>query len=345
MKPILVVLTGGTIGSSMENGKIGLRGGTARILELYRHTYGNDCFETVCPITLLSENMTPYDWARLYGCLRDVHTERYAGLIVCHGSDTLPYTAALLGFLFRHLPIPLILVASNRPLGTEGSNGLSNFAAAVRLIRREALPGVYVSYENTPGDMRLYLSTRLLEADPYHDRFMSYGGIDLARITEQGLLPFASSCNPSLSQLRQPRPPIDCPVLDPEKPIALIRPYPGLDYRQFRWAVKPCAILHTDYHSDTASTAPGPYGLPGFVARCTEEGIPVYLCSLRQSHRALYETTLQLLQIGVRPLFSLSTEAALAKLRVAYNQTAMPPEEYLKTDIYYELAEKSSENA
>ena len=80
MKPILVVLTGGTIGSSMENGKIGLRGGTARILELYRHTYGNDCFETVCPITLLSENPPTSVGAIYIGPLKALINDQFGRL-------------------------------------------------------------------------------------------------------------------------------------------------------------------------------------------------------------------------------------------------------------------------
>ena len=341
MKPILVVLTGGTIGSSVVGGGIGLHGKTARVVEEYRRVYGEENFEIVQPFTLLSENFTPHEWSQLYDCLLHVDPADYAGILVCHGSDTLPYTAAMLGFLFRHLPIPLLLVASNRPIGTPGANGLRNFAAAVGFVRREALPGVYVAYENGSGDMRVYLATRLLEADPYHDQFASFGGVDLGRIRDGRLQLETHPQNPNEAALRQSLPAIACPALDPERPIALIRPYPGLDYRQFRWAVKPCAVLHTDYHSDTASTAPEPYGLPSFAARCAEEGIPVYLCALRQSHSALYETTRRLLDIGVRPLFSMSMEAALGKLRVAYNQTAFSPEEYLGQNIYYEFVEKS----
>lgn len=341
MKPILVVLTGGTIGSSVTGSSIGLAGKTARVVEEYRRVYGEEQFETVQPFTLLSENFTPHEWSSLYNCLMQVDPANYAGILVCHGSDTLPYTAALLGFLFRHSSIPLLLVASNRPIGTPGANGLRNFAAAVDFIRNEALPGVYVPYENAEGDMRVYLATRLLEADPYLDQFASFGGVDLGRMENGHLQLLVHPQNPSEAALRQPPAQILCPALDPEKPIALIRPYPGLDYRQYRWAVKPCAVLHTDYHSDTASTAPEPYGLPGFAARCAEEGIPVYLCALRQSHSALYETTHRLLEMGVRPLFSMSMEAALGKLRVAYNQTSMSPDEYLRQNIYYEFVEKS----
>ena len=67
--------------------------------------------------------------------INNIDTALYSGVILTHGSDTLAYTSALLGMYFRHFDIPLFIIASNKPIGEKGSNGLFNFTSAVGLIK------------------------------------------------------------------------------------------------------------------------------------------------------------------------------------------------------------------
>ena len=59
MRKILVVLTGGTIGSKIEGSVINVTEASPfDLLDLYKETYGSGCtFEVIQPFTLLSENM------------------------------------------------------------------------------------------------------------------------------------------------------------------------------------------------------------------------------------------------------------------------------------------------
>ena len=73
-------------------------------------------------------------------------TRLYMGVILTDGSDTLAYTSALLGMYFRHFDIPLFIIASNKPIGEKGSNGLFNFTSAVGLIKEGKYKGVFTLY-------------------------------------------------------------------------------------------------------------------------------------------------------------------------------------------------------
>lgn len=97
---ILVVLTGGTIGSRVSEKIINVNSAAAyNLIKLYQDKYGTDIeFEVIQPMNILSENLIPSYWITLYDCLDKVEFNAYDGIIITHGSDTLAYTAAMTGF-------------------------------------------------------------------------------------------------------------------------------------------------------------------------------------------------------------------------------------------------------
>ena len=62
-------------------------------------------------------------------------SQKYNGIIITHGSDTIPYTSALLGSVLKgRLEIPLVVVGTMLPLVVPGSDGVYNFASGVGII-------------------------------------------------------------------------------------------------------------------------------------------------------------------------------------------------------------------
>lgn len=345
MKKILVVLTGGTIGSMIEDNVINVSEGSPyKLLALYEQQYGAESFEVIQPVNVLSENMTPKVWEKLIHTLGQIDCSKYDGIIVTHGSDTISYTAALLGMLFHYLPIPLILVASNYPLGQEGSNGLFNFAAAVSFIRKKAVRGVFVIYRDDNGVERVYLSTRLREADPCFDQFGDFGKIPFGRMNQGEFVAEKGAYLPSVKQVEQRK---DKPCEIPEtldKRILVIRPYPGMDYALFRLdeeeeSQRPVAVLHYLYHSATAcmSKEAGTYGLLPFINKCRKLGIDFYAASYKHVEGKQYATADALLQAGAIPMLNISPEAAYAKLMLLYHQKEPVTKEKILQDFYFEM--------
>ena len=139
MKKILVVALGGTIGSIWGN-KITPDKNPLKVLDYYK---GNAEFECVSPFVCLSENMTRELWRQLIDCLNGIDCEKYEGIIILHGSDTLAYTSAIIANAFYDKNI--VLVAADKPIECKDSNGIKNFEAAVEHLLSHK-DGVYISY-------------------------------------------------------------------------------------------------------------------------------------------------------------------------------------------------------
>ncbi len=343
MKKILVILTGGTIGSRVESNLIDVNPAAAyRLLSLYNEKYaGDDMFEVIQPLNILSENITPKEWTILCDTLSKIECDKYQGIIITHGSDTLAYTSALVGLLYHHLPIPVVLIASNYALDNPRSNGLENFCSAVCLIQDGSARGVFTIFQNEAGENDVFLSTRIVEADNYNDQFGYYGGCPWGHIVDGKLIPVDSSINPSLAELNDNKSQLLSENIVFEKDILFIKPYPGLDYRHFDLSRKPKAILHYLYHSSTACTDGKEYSLLEFMKRCKEAGIDFYVASFKNPDAKMYATSKEILDLGGIPLMNISAEAAYIKLLLCYNQDKLPAEEFMKTNIYFEsLPEK-----
>jgi aspartyl-tRNA(Asn)/glutamyl-tRNA(Gln) amidotransferase subunit B len=99
-------------------------------------------FEEIEISRILSEEITPEDWAALISALDSyLKQENTTGVVIAHGTDTLAYTASLLFWLFPRGPVPVVLTATLDPRGAEQALRNAIRAAA------ERKPGIYLSME------------------------------------------------------------------------------------------------------------------------------------------------------------------------------------------------------
>ena len=136
---VLVIFTGGTIGSQLSNGWISPDGHTKReLIRRYEEEYGNSVqFVTKAPYSILSENLSSKKINILVKTVLESLDGGYDGIIVTHGTDTLQYSAAALSLALGNECIPVLLVSGNYPLDDSRSNGHINFAAAVEFIKQK----------------------------------------------------------------------------------------------------------------------------------------------------------------------------------------------------------------
>jgi L-asparaginase len=111
MKKILVVFTGGTIGSKVSNKTIDVDEQIGYLLiEKFKEQSKLDVeFETIQPLNILSENCTPKDWSKIITAIKSAKSDDIDGIIITHGTDTLPYTSAIVSYVFADTDIPTIL--------------------------------------------------------------------------------------------------------------------------------------------------------------------------------------------------------------------------------------------
>jgi aspartyl-tRNA(Asn)/glutamyl-tRNA(Gln) amidotransferase subunit B len=95
---------------------------------------------------ILSEEITPLDWARLLlGLDERLRGGRASGIVVTHGTDTLAYTASLVFWLFPRPPVPIVFAASLQPAGRAGSDAIPTLRKAIQ-VAAGSPPGVYVVF-------------------------------------------------------------------------------------------------------------------------------------------------------------------------------------------------------
>ncbi len=92
-KKLLILTTGGTIASvKTPHGLI--PGLDSQELLSYLPSMDTDiCLTTKAVCSLDSTDMTPDHWILLANTIRDEY-EQYDGFVICHGTDTMAYTAA-----------------------------------------------------------------------------------------------------------------------------------------------------------------------------------------------------------------------------------------------------------
>lgn len=131
MKKILLIATGGTIASRKTDG--GLVPGLSPE-ELLRFVPDAASFcqvDTVQPLNLDSTNIAPEHWLLLARSIEENY-ERYDGFVICHGTDTLAYTAAALSYLIRHTRKPIVLTGSQKPIDQEDTDARKNLLDSLR---------------------------------------------------------------------------------------------------------------------------------------------------------------------------------------------------------------------
>lgn len=315
MKKILVVFTGGTIGSIATGGTINTSDSTSfKLIQLFEQHYKDHRqihFDTIQPLRILSENLAPAAWKTLIEAIEAAGPDQYDGIIITHGTDTLAYTACALSFYFNALKIPMLLVSSDYPLDHSKANGLENFICAVEFILQRSEAGVFVPYRNQQQTTQLHQGTRLACSLQLSGDFFSVQGKSYMQFENRQF----SLLNPSARQTSA-RIPLKA---DFSERILMIKPYPGLDYSRFGLD-NVDAVLHDLYHSGTACASlqwGENYSLIEFIRRCEKQNIAVYLAPAIKSTEA-YQSTQTLIEQGAKIIWNMSIEAAFVKLLLAY---------------------------
>lgn len=332
---ILVVFTGGTIGSALESGAIRPAGEKARKLLLahFAEERQKACeeyfgrrisFDTACPYEILSENLSGGHLEKLEECIREKGVENYEGIVVTTGTDTLAYSSAAMGYAFADLQIPVVMVSANYPLSDERSNGFSNFEGALLLILSGGHKGVFCSYDN--GDRHfIHYATRLLPQMNYSHRVESvmgkvYGRVEgmTVRVEKEVL---GMEKEPGTVRLF-------CKNLSGKKP-AFIRPYPGIVYTVPKDC---CGILLDTYHSGTLPALGDDF--QNFMKEAKKQNVLVFAAGVPEG--LVYETVDRMKEAGMIVLPAASPAAMYMKLWMAA-ETGMDLRQALFCPIGHDL--------
>lgn len=305
---ILFVFTGGTIGSTLEGGVISTdKEKSYRMIEAYRDRYGIDFeYDMTEPYTALSENNTGDTVRLLCESVREKMDVGYDGIIVTHGTDTLAYSSAALGYALGLDTIPVCVVSSNRPIEHERANALDNLHGAVCFIRGGCGRGCFVVYRNDNSDtVRVHRATRLIGPRAYSDGVSSiygcvYGHFDAGFnfIKNDGYRESADELQPIPTAY----------LCESSDAILMIQSYPGMRYPTLDRDVR--YVIVNTYHSGTLDTLSG--RARSFYLSCKERGVTVYATGV--SEGPAYASAEEFSALGITALTEISPVSAYIKL-------------------------------
>ena len=315
---ILVIFTGGTIGSTIGENYISLDE-TKRyaLIENFNKTCDTKVdFDIENPYSIFSENLSGSELTTLCKLVESKVNLGYDGIIVTHGTDTLQYTASALAYTVK-TQIPILLVSANYPLENKLSNGYANFLGAVKFIEKHKEAGVFVSYRpHSPDDVYFYIPTRLTTHSEAKDvlytiDYFPYGYY----IKKDAKVFYADSADTFSLMGETPKVKgsgaIGAVEFINEPKILLIQSHPA---DSFNYEINDYrAVLIKPYHSGTLDTANKNF--IEFCKKAKENKIPIFIANVKSG--VSYESTKCFSELGLTMLPYSAVPAMYVKIWLA----------------------------
>ena len=149
-KRILWILTGGTFSCVGTDRGLMPRSGdeqAEKMLSLMPDIIENYDIMPLVLMNIDSSDMT-VSHHRMIADAIDANIDKYDGIVMTHGTDTMAYTAAALSVMLRNPPIPIVLTGSQRPFFDEDSDAPKNFAEAVAVAANGSVRGISVVFDD-----------------------------------------------------------------------------------------------------------------------------------------------------------------------------------------------------
>lgn len=325
---ILLLSTGGTIASKIDY----RTGGVTSVLnasDLYStfpelSDYGN--IDTEFLFNEYSENLTPQHWSMLsQRVFNAIQKEQYDGVIISHGTDTMHYTSSALSFSLQNIPIPVVLVGSQRSSDRPSSDAFSNLLGAMKFIKETIFAGIFVCMHQTSSDdvIAIHLGTRVRKSHTSkRNAFKSLDSIPFAQIENSEI-----KYNPLLHDLVRHRN-SDLKEFTMKSSfdnrVFLLKYFPGFNQSFLE------LFLKLDYKVIILEgTGLGHINKSCFplLKAIIDSGIVIFMtsqCIFGRVNMNVYDTGRDLLDLGIIPLSDMSSETAIVKAMWALSNNSDP---------------------
>lgn len=339
---VAVMSTGGTIASRVDYRTGAVRPAlTASDLYSVVPELANIArIEAQILLSLFSENITPQHWTEIAKSTAEKITQGVDGVVIPHGTDTMGYTAAALSFALQGLPVPVVLVGSQRSADRPSSDAATNLIGAVVAAARAPVAEVAVAMHETASDTSILLhrgtKVRKCHASS-RDAFKSVNASPLARVQNQKITLLTEDYHKRDSERKL--------VLKPEfnEKVALVKFHPGMDpsaiellvEKNYRGIVlEGTGLGHVSKNCyESVKNAVENDAVVGMTSQCIWGRV----------NMNVYDSGRDLQALGVIPLEDMLPETALVKLMWIFGQTGGTQEakKLLRTNIAGELSPRT----
>jgi L-asparaginase len=189
MKKILMIGTGGTIASKSTPGGLHPQMSLDEILSYVPSISGLCEVDTYQLCNIDSTNMAPEIWTSLVALIKDKY-DLYDGFVICHGTDTMAYTASALSYMIQDSPKPIAITGAQRPINMEITDSKTNLYDSFLYAASDSSCGVQIVFNG-----KVILGTRARKT--HSKSFQAFSSINypyLAVIQDGHLIHYITHC-------------------------------------------------------------------------------------------------------------------------------------------------------
>lgn len=256
-----------------------------------------------------SSNVAPELWTRIAEQIEKSYAQ-YDGFVVLHGTDTMSFSASAVSYALKNLGKPVVFTGSQLPMGELRTDGRRNLITAVELAAaqidgRAAVPEVGLYFQNT-----LLRGNRTTKYSA--EEFGAFHSENFPALADIGVgihfnTPFI---------MPQPAEPLN--VRTRFAPgVLVVKIFPGLTESVFRAMLNVEGIHSVVLETYGAGNAPTVPWFARALREVIDRGVVVLnvtQCPSGSVDMDIYETGVQLLDVGVISGRDITTEAAVTKL-------------------------------
>ncbi len=279
--------------------------------------------ETEKVFAVFSENMGPKQYISLAKAIGKEIEKGVDGIVIGHGTDTLHHTGAALTFMCQNLPIPVILVGSQRSSDRPSSDAALNLMHAMKAAGESDIAEVMVCMFGPTSDDYglLHKGTRVRKMhSSYRSTFRTIGDTPLARISRKEIHTIKTEYN----KRRQDKKVTILPYFSKE--VTMLYYYPGMSPDVLDALVdigyKGIIFVGTGLGHVNKELYPA-------IERAHKKGVHMYMTLQTiwgYVHMFVYDTGRDMMAKGIIPAGNMLPEVAWVKLSWILGQTRDPDE-------------------
>jgi len=299
--------------------------------------------ETEKLFAVFSENMGPKQYIALAKAIGREIENGIDGIVIGHGTDTLHHTGAALTFMCQNLPIPVVLVGSQRSSDRPSSDAALNLMHAMKAAGQSEIAEVMVCMFCPTSDEYglLHKGTRVRKMhSSYRSTFRTIGDTPLAMINRKEITPIHKTFN----KRRQDKNVVIKPYFSDK--VTMLYYYPGMKPDTLDALVdagyKGIVIVGTGLGHVNKELYPA-------IERAHAKGVHMYMTLQTiwgYVHMFVYDTGRDMMAKGIIPAGNMLPEVAFIKLGWVLGQTDDPEEvkRLMLTPVNDEITEREPYN-
>ncbi|WP_276980705.1 asparaginase [Johnsonella ignava] len=145
-KKILLIGTGGTIASQKSDDGLKPSLSSNQLLKYVQGVFTFADIDTIELFNIDSTNMHPKHWLIISNCIKNNYI-KYDGFVICHGTDTMAYTAAALSYLIQNSKKPVVITGAQKPIDMDVTDAKTNLYDSILFASSQKAYGINIVFD------------------------------------------------------------------------------------------------------------------------------------------------------------------------------------------------------